>query len=199
MDPGETLVSQVGARVGAMTGDEHAMVYGAGFSYATSSDAPLKPDTVGWICVVLQDFRTRACPFCEHSLLEHTIAIDESGPAIICDQDSASRPAWQWHAGPRPTPAWRVLLAVVLWIGIPLASVGLASWVMPLIAALTQRRRRWIIGAVGWAASTVVLVVFIERGAEGPALGFLALANWFGSAVYGGFQVKPWLSGIRGQ
>jgi hypothetical protein len=193
-DAGDWLVSQVAARVGGLTADEHAAVYGAGYSYATSSTAPMHADTAAWIATILQDFRTRGCPYCHHGLLEHTLAVSELGPAVICDADNVSRPAWQWHAGPQPVPVWRVLLAVILWIGIPLTTVGLASWLMPLIAAVTRRQRRWALGAVGWGALTLLLIVVIERGADGPALGWLALVLWFGSALYGGLQVKPWLS-----
>lgn len=195
-DSGDWLVSQVGARIGALTADEHAAVYGAGFSYETSSDAPLPSDTIGWVAAVLQLFRTRECAYCHHGLLEHTLAINESGPSVICDRGNVSRPAWQWHAGPQPVPVWRMVLGAVLWVGIPLISIGLASWLMPLIAAVTRRRRSWALAAFGWGASTVTLVIFIERGAEGPALGFVAITLWLGSAVYGGFQVKPWASGV---
>ena len=196
-DAGDWLVTQVVFQLGALTPDEQAAVYGAGYSYASSgTQVPMPADSAAWITTVLRDFRVQPCPFCNHALLEHTLSITEAGPTLICDADGVSRPAWAWHAGPQRPPLWRIALAIILWVGIPLTTIGLAGWLMPTVAALTYRKRRWVLGAVVWGLLTVALVVLIERGVDGPGLGMLALLVWFGSAVYGGFQVKPWLASL---
>ncbi|MCU0298927.1 MAG: hypothetical protein MUF33_10480 [Candidatus Nanopelagicales bacterium] len=194
-DAGDWLVTQVVYQMGALSPDEQAAVYGAGFSYdSAGSQKALPANTAQWISTVLLDFRTHPCPFCEYGLLEHSLSIADNGPMLVCDSDGVSRSAWVWHAGPQPLPLWRILLAVVLWIGIPLTSIGLASWLMPTIAAFKYRQRRWALGAVIWGLLTVALITAIELGWEGSALGMLALLLWFGGALYGGLQIKGWLS-----
>jgi hypothetical protein len=193
-DAGDSFVSEVASQIGSMSPDEQAAVYGAGYAYATGTDQALPPDSPGWVATVLRDFRVAPCPFCHHRLLEHTLSLSEAGPSVVCDADGTSRFAWDWHPGPRPKPAWLVLLAVALWVGLPLLSVGLASWLMPLVSAFMYKRRAWAMAAAGWGALTVLLVVLIENEVLATIMGFLALVLWFGSAVYGGFQVKPWLS-----
>lgn len=196
-DAGDWLVDQVVAQVGALSADEQAAVYGAGYSYGISGTAtPMPVDTAAWVATVLRDFRAKLCPFCQHGLLEHSLAITEAGPSLTCDADNAVRPAWVWHAGPVQQPPWRVLLGIALWVGLPLGSIGLAGWVMPAIAAVMYRRRRWVLGALAWALLTVAVVVLIENESDSAILGFLALFMWFGSAAYGGFQVKPWLASL---
>lgn len=192
-DSGDWLVSQVVSQMGQLSADEQAAVYGAGYAYTITGTAiPMHADTAAWVATILRDFRATACRFCEHGLLEHTLSVTEAGPSLICDSDATSRPAWVWHAGPRRQPAWQAVLAAVLWVGIPLATIGIAGWVMPLIGALKYRRGAWLAGAVMWGALATVVAVFIES--ESPVLGFVVLLMWFGSAVFGGFQVKPWLA-----
>lgn len=194
VDPGDQLVSQVVATVGALTPDEHAAVYGAGYSYGiTGTSTPAHRDNAAWIATLLGDFRARPCPFCHHGLLEHSLAITDAGPSLTCDADGSTRPAYTWHTGPVQQPAGRVALGAALWVGLPLISIGLAGWLMPAIAAAQYRERRWILGSVFWAALTIVLVIFIENESVSSIMGFLALFQWFGSAIYGGFQVKAWL------
>lgn len=198
MDPGDQLVSQIVATVGALTADEHAAVYGAGYSFGVSgTSAPMHRDNAAWIATVLSDFRTRPCPFCRHGLLEHSLAITDAGPSLTCDADGSTRPAWVWHTGPVRQPAGRIVLGAALWVGLPLVSIGLAGWVMPAISGFQYRKRRWILGAAFWAAVTIVLLVLIEKESNSSTMGFLALFQWFGSAAYGGFQVKPWLACLR--
>ncbi len=196
-DAGDWLVTQVVYQMGALSADEQAAVYGAGFSYASSATQPtLPPNSAEWISTVLQDFRLHPCLFCEYGLLEHSLSIANNGPMLVCDADGVSRSAWAWHAGPQPLPLWRILLAAVLWIGIPLTSIGLASWLMPAVAAFMYRQQRWILGALIWGLLTVALITTIELGWEGSALGLFALVLWFGSAIYGGFQIKGWLTAV---
>jgi len=192
-DAGDWLVSQVVSQMGQLSADEQAAVYGAGFAYTiTGTVIPMHADTAAWVATILRDFRTGPCRFCHHDLLEHTLSVTEAGPSLICDADGTSRPAWMWHAGPRGQPGWKVLLAVMFWVGIPLVTIGIAGWVMPLIAALLYKRGPWLAGALFWGALATAVAVFIES--ESPVLGFVVLFMWFGSAVYGGFQVKPWLA-----
>lgn len=193
-DSGDRLVSEVAAAMGALTPDEQAAVYGAGYAYP--AEVPMPPETAAWIATMLRDLRAGPCRFCHHALLEHTLAVTEAGPSLECDADHVARAAWVWHAGPQPQPGWRILLGVALWVGIPLATVGLAGWVMPLVSAFMYRQRRWALGAAGWGALTVVVVVLIETEFVSSIMGFLALLMWFGSAIYGGFQLKPWLASV---
>lgn len=193
-DPGDWLVSQVASQIGPMSPDEQAAVYGAGYAYGTGPEQPLPPDVPGWITAVLRDFRARPCQFCHHALLEHTLSVSEAGASVLCDADGRSRLAWDWHAGPRPRSPWLMLLAVALWVGLPLVTVGLASWLMPLVAAFMYRKRAWAVAAVAWGALTTALVLLLDNESLATVVGFLALILWFGSALYGGFQVKPWLA-----
>lgn len=194
-DAGDWLVTQVVYRMGALSPDEHAAVYGAGFSYSASAgQATMPPDSAAWISTILQDFRAHACPYCEHGLLEHSLSIADSGPTLVCDADGVSRSAWAWHAGPQPQPLWRVLISVVLWIGIPLTTIGLAGWLMPTIAAFMYKKRRWVLGAIIWGLLTALLITLIELGWEGSWLGVVTLVVWFGSALFGGLQIKAWLA-----
>lgn len=193
-DAGDAFVSQVASHIGAMSPNEQAAVYGAGFAFDTGTEQPLPPDTAGWVATVLRDLRAGPCPYCHHRLLEHTLSLSEAGPSVTCDADGTSRFAWDWHSGPRPKPPWLVLLAVALWVGLPLVTVGLASWLMPLVSAVMYKRRAWAVAAAGWGVLTTLLVVLIDNESLATVMGFLALILWFGSAVYGGFQVKPWLA-----
>lgn len=196
-ESGDALVASVASRLGTLSPDEQAAVYGAGYAYDTGGDRPLPPQSVEWIAAVLQDFRAAPCQYCDHRLLEHSLSVSESGPAVTCDAGGTTRSAWDWHAGPRPASPWLILLAVVLWVAIPLVTIGLASWLMPLISAVMYKKRPWALAALAWGALTVLLVVFIENQRLATALGFLALLIWFGSAIYGGFQIKRWLECVK--
>jgi len=98
-DAGDWLVTQVVYQMGALSPDEQAAVYGAGFSYdSASSQKALPANTAQWISTVLLDFRTHPCPFCEYGLLEHSLSIADNGPMLVCDSDGVSRSAWVWRA-----------------------------------------------------------------------------------------------------
>jgi len=195
-DAGDALVSQVASQIGTMSADEQAAVYGAGYAFGAETELAFPPDSSGWIATVLGDFRASRCSFCGHGLLEHTLSLSEQGPAVTCDADAVSRLAWDWHSGPKPRSPLLVVLGVALWIGLPLMTIGLAGWVMPLVSAIMYRKAAWAVGTAIWGGLTVLLVVLIETEAVATLAGFLALTVWFGSALYGGFQVKPWLSRV---
>ena len=194
LDPGDALVAEVSAYLGGLTQDEQVTVYGLGHAYTPyGGGAALPGGTAAWIGAVLRDFRTSPCRYCGRDLSQHRLDIDAAGPHITCIFDGSKRMLWQWHGTPAAPPAWRLLLGVGLWVGIPLSTLGLASWLMPTVAAVTRRDRQWATGAVVWGLFTIWELLVVES--ENALVGLLALFVWLGSAVYGGLQVKRWAQG----
>jgi hypothetical protein len=196
LDPGDALVTQVATYLGGLDRDEQVVVYGLGHAYIPyGSGTTLPRGTAEWIGAVLGEFRTAPCRFCHRGLEGHCLELTDEGPYIACTFDGSRRPVWTWTARPVQQPVWRLLVAVTLWVGIPLASLGLASWLMPTVAALSRRDGAWGAAAAAWGMLTLLEVLVIDS--DNVLVGLLALTVWLGSAVYGGLQVRRWTEGLR--
>lgn len=108
----------------------------------------------------------------------------------------------EWLTGPRREPIGRQLGAVALWVGIPVLSLSLLAWLMPVVSAAVFRTRRWIVAAVAWlilSALTLGIVLPSIPVGEGADLGVwdaLFGAYWLGGIVWGICHVRPWLAGL---
>jgi hypothetical protein len=194
LDPGDQLVAEVAAYLGGLGEEEQVLVYGLGHAYNPyGAGRALPTGTAAWIGAALRDFRAAPCRYCGRGLAQHRFDLEASGPRITCISDGSKRTLWQWHGTTASPPAWRVLLGVGLWVGIPLTTLGLAGWLMPTVAAITRRDRLWATGAAIWGLLTIWELLVIES--ESAWVGLLALVVWLGSAVYGGLQVKRWARG----
>ena len=69
------------------------------------------------------------------------------------------------------------------WILLPLLTMGLLAWLMPVVAAAARQRR-------SWAIAGAVLALAVAAGVILPvaAAGFFILAAWFGGTIYGALQ-----------
>jgi hypothetical protein len=80
------------------------------------------------------------------------------------------------------------LASLAGWVALPLMTLGLLAWAMPLGAAIARRRKSWAVGAA-------VLFVLTVLGAALPEAvgGAFLLVAWLGGTVYGAVQTPAWL------
>lgn len=196
-DSVESQMQLVTFETGQLTNKEYALVYGA--LYASESvrglDTYFRPATAD-LAAVITSFRSHPCPWCETGLYVHRLDIEPQGVQVRCLQVDQSRPVEVWLQGPVSVPAWRWFLAIILWVGIPFASLGMLSWLMPALAAAIQRRRRWAAGAAVWIALLLPFIVLAEVAPESLLFGLVITINLVGGTVYGGLQVKPWVTSL---
>jgi len=187
----EGVVWRVAQALGGLTGEEHAVVYGAAAALqATSSDDAPPPSSIQEMAGVLTALRTAPCRWCHTGLSGHSVDLMAQSAEVRCPGREIGLPTGQWLAGPVPTSALRVVLAGLGWVVVPLASVGLLSWLMPAIAGIARRRAAW-----GIAAAVLFAALVVGLSLPGDVGGLILTVNWLGAAVYGGFQIKPWLAG----
>ncbi len=188
-DP-EAVVAGVASKVGGLTNEEYALVYGAAVARrATDPDGGVAVATLHSAGQVLMLLRRQRCAWCGQALGEHAIDLAPEGCRVTCRRDERALSADDWIPGPRQQSSGYRVAAVLGWVGLPLLSVGLLSWVMPLAAAIARHRRSWAIAAA-------VLLVLAMVGALVPNDdwgGFLLVLAWWGGTIYGAFQVLPWL------
>ncbi len=158
----EELLPVVRTAVGELSPDEYATYYGMASAVADLGwGLELTPFDARAAGEAFVAFRLRACPFCGRGLVDHALDVDRPGVMVRCRTDDSARPAGQWLAGPDKTPESPVLLWSALWVGIPVLSLGLLSWLMPVVSAVVLRTRRWVWGAVLWGVLTIVDFVVV--------------------------------------
>lgn len=187
-DPDE-LVSAVGIWLGGLSVDERVALYGAVVGLqSTDPDGVLPVSALHSAASVLTALRESPCRWCGLPLSEHAIDLAPQGTDVRCHRDDRLQPAAHWLAGPaQVTPAYR-LAALLGWVGLPLLSIGLLAWVMPLVAGIARGRSRW-------AAAAGVLFAITAAGMAIPSDlgGMLLLTAWWGGAAYGAVQIGPWV------
>ena len=156
--------------------------------HSTDPDGALPVSALHSAAYVLTALRESSCRWCGLPVSEHAIDFAAHGTDVRCHRDDRILPAAEWLAGPaQATTAYR-LGSLLGWVGLPLLSIGLLAWVMPLVAGIARRRSRW-------AAAAGVLFAMAAAGMAIPSDlgGMLLLTAWLGGAAYGAFQVVPWL------
>lgn len=188
-------LSRLSQHMGGLTVDERSVAYGAFRARASNPWLPPGPDgTSTQLEQILECFRLNRCPWCFNDLRAHSLDIEQDGTHVRCRADGVNRPVQEWIPGPVKTPPWRWAIAIGLWVGLPLMSIGMLSWLMPTVAAITYRRRRWVLGALVLGTLFVVTMATMSPvESEGGVTDLLPIGIWLGGTVYGGFQVKPWL------
>lgn len=187
----------VSQRAGGLSADEHACVYGAGLAHqygpGIPETSPVQADAVAQAVVA---FRSSPCRLCHRDITQHTLDLTPHGANVRCLSTQASTPVPVWLGLPAPTRPGNPVLAGLLWVGLPLLSAGLASWLMPAIGGGLYRRRSWIVAAVVLAGLIVLAVADPASSPNhaGTVATTAVTAAWFGGAVYGGLQIKPWLT-----
>lgn len=78
------------------------------------------------------------------------------GVEVRCLSDQEVWPSWDWLATPSTASRGSAPWAILLWVGIPLISLGLLAWAMPAVGAGMYRRRSWAIAAVAFLILAVV-------------------------------------------
>jgi hypothetical protein len=196
--PGADIVlAAVSRHLGGLTQEDVAAVYG---SVAAQRYAPGTPgvsaDQVTALGQALGAFRAVPCPYCHLGLADHTLDLTPEGLDVRCGTDQSSRSLHEWLTPPAATSAGGMVWAVILWIGIPLVSLGFLSWAMPAVGAGLYRRWSWVIAAVALLILTVVgiSVTPLDPNEVDPLADALFLVTWLGGAGYGAFQIKPWLN-----
>lgn len=198
-DPVLVAVSQ---HLGGLTPGEDAAVYGATIAQRYAPGAPgVSPVQVVALSQALGAFRTAPCRYCHLGLVDHTLDLTPEGLDVRCITDQSSRPLREWLGTHATTSRGSAVWAGLLWVGIPLLSIGLLSWVMPAIGAGLYRRRSWALAAVALLILTVVgFVVTPEDPNEIDLLAdALLFGTWLVGAGYGAFQIKPWLDARSNQ
>lgn len=180
--------------MGGLTNDEHALAYGVLYACDASRglDTNCESGTTK-LAALLVRFRWHNCAWCHAGLAEHRLDFEADGLQVRCQRGDQARPVDVWLQGPLRVPVWRWVVAVTLWVGIPLVSLGLLAWVMPTVAALVHHRRSWVVAASVWIASFIVTIVLTAILPDALLTGFFLLAQWAAAVVYGGLQVKQWL------
>ncbi len=194
-DPADAVVRQVAQSIGGLSLEEQLAVYGGASSYYAIAPVGAPPAlAVPLLRDVLVALRRGPCRWCGRGLTGHGMDVTEYGVEVRCQHDVGSMAAGRWLAGPPPAPIGRSLVAFLMWVVVPLLSLGLLSWLMPLIAAIARRRRSWAIGAVVFGLLLTAALVGPEDLAAIPLL-----IAWLGAPVWGAFQIKPWLRSFAGR
>ena len=86
--------------------------------------------------------------------------------------------------------------AVLLWVGIPLISLGLLAWAMPAVGAGVFPRRSWAVAAVAFLILAIVgfIITPLDPNEVDPVADAALLINWLAGAGYGAFQTTSWLT-----
>lgn len=195
LDPIDSFVGSVAQSIGGISYEEELAVYGSASAfYAIAPDGTPAASTVPLVGDVLRWLRAGPCRWCGGGLAGHGIDLSSFGVEVRCTRLGRNLPAGQWMAGPPPVPVGRQLLALVMWVFLPVLCIGLLSWLMPTIAAVTRKRRAW--GVAGALFGLLVVAGLLLPTAVGPL--FLIVA-WWGAPVWGAFQIKPWLNSYPDQ
>lgn len=192
----EFIVAEVARHVGALQAEEVAMVYGAAVAQQNASlDPGVTPAEVVALSQVIGAFRTAPCRFCHLGLTDHALDLTPQGLQICCRTDQRTRPLPGWLRAPATASPGSGVAAALLWVGIPLVSLGMLSWAMPAVAAALHRRRSWAVAAAVLLALTVTTFLRMPEdiNAVDPVGDAILLGTWLAGSAYGVFQIKPWL------
>ncbi len=189
----EVAVQQVSSAMGGLVVDEQLLVYGglAGY-YATLTGNETTAPSLQPIVDVLVALRTRPCRWCGGGARGHALDVSAFGVEVRCLADDRSRPVPQWSDGPSQISPLYLVASALAWVGLPLLSMGLLSWLMPLLAAVRRSRTSW-----GVAAALLFGLVVVSLAVPSSAGVYLLMSAWCFGAVYGGLQVRPWVAGRR--
>jgi hypothetical protein len=187
-DP-EAVVAAVARAGGGATADEHAVIYGAAVARrATDPEGTVAVSTLQWAGQVLMALRQRRCPWCGGPLREHSVDLAPEGCFVACHADDRVLRADVWLPGPAAMSTGYVLASLAGWLALPLLTLGLLAWVMPLVAAIARRRRPWAV-----AAAVLLSLAVLGAALPDAAGGAFLLLAWLGGTGYGALQVQPWL------
>lgn len=201
----DELLAVVRSQVGELSPDEYAIFEGM-VAATDSLGGGLEPTLFDARSAgeVFYAFRFRPCPFCGRPLVDHSLDLERVGVVVRCRADRSVRPVPQWLTGPAKPPGWQAPLAIALWVGIPLITLGFLGWLMPLISAVMFRTGRWVLGAVLWllltgAAVAAAVQVPEDINADLGVWDGLLVLFWIAAIGWGALQVRPWLRGIRAE
>lgn len=187
-DP-DAVVSAVGSWLGGLSVDERVAIYGAAVGLrATDPDAALPVGALHSAAYVVMASRKSPCPWCGQPLAEHAFDFAPHGTDVRCLRTDRLLPAADWLSGPASVSTVYRVASFLGWVGLPLISLGLLAWAMPLVAGIARRRRSWVA-----AAGALFAVAVAGAAIPGDWGGMLLLIAWWGGTAYGGFQVMPWL------
>lgn len=193
----EAAVAGVEAHLGALRPEETAAIYGAAVAQRYAPGAPgVSPAEVMALSQALGAFRDAPCRFCHLGLVDHALDVTPQGVQVRCLSDQQVRPLRDWLATPSTASRGSAVMAGLLWVGIPVISLGLLSWVMPAVGAGMYRRLAWaaaavaflILAGVGW------IMTPLDPDQAAPVADTLLDIAWLAGAGYGAFQIKPWLT-----
>lgn len=192
----ELIVAEVARHVGALREEEAAVVYGAAVAQQNASfEHGVTPAEVMALSQVVGAFRTAPCRFCHLGLADHALDLSPQGLQVWCRIDQRARPLPVWLRDPATASAGSGVAATLLWVGIPLVSLGMLSWAMPAVAAGIHRRRSWAAAAAVFLALTVTMFLVMPEDftAADPVGDAILFGTWLAGSGYGAFQIKPWL------
>lgn len=192
------LAAAVEVRIGALSIDEQVRLFGASQAAAGGGGASgmLPGRLIEEVADAVLAGRAGPCGFCGARFADHTLTVATDEASVWCASSSLPRPVPEWlgvHAGVTRADKH---LAVAMWVGIPILSLGLLGWLPALFAGLVLRRPGWLVGAAVLAALAVADLVLAGMDDPSPAVGAVSLALWAGSTVYGAVQVRPWLAAL---
>jgi hypothetical protein len=193
----DVLLSGVEAHLGALRPEETAAIYGAAVAQRYAPGAPgVSPAEVMALSQALGAFRSAPCRFCHLGLIDHALDVSAEGVEVRCLSDQQVRPLPEWLATPSAASRGSAVWAVLLWVGIPLVSLGLLAWAMPAVGAGMYRRRSWAVAAVAFLILAVVgfVITPLDPNEVDPVADAVLLITWLAGAGYGAFQIKPWLT-----
>lgn len=184
-----SVLAKVEQQIGTLTEQEQSLLHGAE-SVAELIGADLEPRAEE-LAVLLRGGRGQHCAFCHKPLAKHTVDVDETSVGVWCPGGDQRRVAADWLEGRARFGPARVFAGLTWWVLVPGISMGLLSWLPPLVSGTTAKRPRWLWAAAVFGAMTATMIVL---PGESTVFGILAMANLFGGMVFGGFQVRPWLA-----
>lgn len=190
----ERALADVAHRTGGLGPDEHACVYGAALARQLALGSPeTTAPQADALAHAIVAFRSAPCSLCRKGITEHALDLTDRGASVRCLCDQATTPVLDWLGTRQGAGRGSTALALALWAGLPLVSLGTLSWLMPAIAGGVYRRRSWIIAAIllcVLVAAPVIVPLSVGGGVAGGGL----LAAWLGGTLYGAAQVRPWLA-----
>lgn len=196
------LAAAVAARVGGLSTDEQTRLYGAAQAVASADpESPVLLPTyrIDEVAAAVVAGRAGPCGFCHVPFSEHTLTVSPDETDIWCPESTSGRPVAEWLRGPFRASPLQVLAGIVIWVGIPMVSLGLLSWLPAAVAGARRRRRSWRVAAAVLGTLTVAELILAGTSGADPAFAdavgpWLVFGLWVGSMVYGGLQVRPWLA-----
>ena len=201
VDGVEAVVAGVERHLGALRPDEAAAIYGAAVAQQYVPGASgVSPSEMMALSQALGAFRSGPCRFCHLGLVDHALDVTPDGVEVRCLADQYVRTLRDWLATPSTASPGSVVWAVLLWVGIPLLSLGLLSWAMPAVGAGMYRRRSWAVAAVAFLVLAVIVFATtpVDPNEVDPVNSTVLFTTWLTGAGYGAFQIKAWLTARAG-